>query len=115
MAEYEAAPKNVQRPTFVRRINEIVKNVKKQEAEIAKIVSDTREIQREINGAQEAMGRAYALVDDTLYRDAKHGEEACKEAYRHLNGIHGGFAELAASVEESGRCGKVGRCRLTLS
>ena len=29
--EYEAAPKNVQRPSFVRRINEIVKNVKKQE------------------------------------------------------------------------------------
>jgi hypothetical protein len=34
---------------------------------------DTREIQREINGAQEAMGRAHALVDDTLYRDAKAG------------------------------------------
>ena len=26
-------------------------------------MSDTREIQREINGAQEAMGRAYALVE----------------------------------------------------
>jgi hypothetical protein len=37
----EAAPKNVQRPSFVRRINEIVKNVKKQEGEIIKIVNDT--------------------------------------------------------------------------
>jgi hypothetical protein len=39
----------------------------------------------------------------------RYREEACKEAYRHLNGIHGGFAELATSVEESGRCGKAAR------
>ena len=109
MEEYNVAPKNFQRASFVRRINEIVKNVKKQEGEIAKIVGDTRAMQRELDGARESMGRAYALVDDTLYRDAKGGDELCKEAYLHLAGIHGEFAELTEKVEETGQCGKTQR------
>ncbi len=43
MAEYEAAPKSVNRAAFVKRIMEIIKNVKKQEVEIMKITADTRE------------------------------------------------------------------------
>ena len=110
IAEYEAAPKNVQRPSFVRRINEIVKNVKKQEGEIVKIVNDTREIQREIDVAQDAMARAYAIVEDILYRDAKGGgDQSCKEAYRLLSAVHSGFAELTSKVDETGRCGKAQR------
>ena len=44
LAEYEAAPKNVNRATFVRRITEIIKNIKKQDVEIVKIIADTREV-----------------------------------------------------------------------
>lgn len=43
LEEYERAPKNVNRATFVRRITEIIKNIKKQEVEIVKIIADTRE------------------------------------------------------------------------
>jgi hypothetical protein len=43
LAEYEAAPKSVNRAAFVKRIMEIIKNVKKQEVEIMKITADTRE------------------------------------------------------------------------
>ena len=46
MAEYEAAPKNVNAATFVRRITEIIKNIKKQEVEVVKIIADTREARR---------------------------------------------------------------------
>lgn len=44
LEEYERAPKNVNRATFVRRITEIIKNIKKQEVEIVKIIADTREV-----------------------------------------------------------------------
>lgn len=43
LEEYEKAPKSVNRATFVRRITEIIKNIKKQEVEIVKIIADTRE------------------------------------------------------------------------
>ncbi len=105
LAEYEAAPKTVNRAAFVKRIMEIIKNVKKQEAEIHKIAADMREVQRECNGAQEALSRAYALVDETIFRDAKR-DDASREAYRLLAAVHGGFAELSARVEEASRAGR---------
>lgn len=105
LAEYEAAPKSVNRAAFVKRIMEIIKNVKKQEVEIAKITADTRELQREINSAQEALSRAYALVDETIFRDAKK-DDASREAYRLLSSIHSGFADLAARVDETSRAGR---------
>jgi len=106
LAEYEAAPKGINRAAFVKRILEIIKNVKKQEVEILKITADTRDVQREMNSAQEALSRAYALVDETIFRDAKK-DEAAREAYRLLSAIHGGFADLSARVEEAGRAGRL--------
>jgi myosin heavy subunit len=105
LSEYEAAPKSVNRAAFVKRIMEIIKNVKKQEVEIAKITADTREVQRDINAAQEALSRAYALVDETIFRDAKK-DDASREAYRLLTSIHSGFADLAARVDETSRSGR---------
>jgi hypothetical protein len=117
LAQYEAAPKGLNRNAFVKRIMEIVRNVKKQEAEIARIAADTRTVQRDINAAQSALSRAYALVDEIIFRDAKredtHGGDmhaslggTAKEVYRLLTAIHGTFAELAAKVDDAGRAAR---------
>jgi hypothetical protein len=117
LAQYEAAPKGLNRSAFVKRIMEIVRNVKKQEDEIVRIAADTRAVQRDINAAQSALTRAYALVDETIFRDAKredsHGSDmhaslggTAKEAYRLLTNIHAGFTDLAAKVDDAGRAAK---------
>ena len=117
LAQYEAAPKGLNRSAFVKRIMEIVRNVKKQEDEIVRIAADTRAVQRDINAAQSALTRAYALVDETIFRDAKredsHGSDmhaslggTAKEAYRLLTNIHAAFTDLAAKVDDAGRAAK---------
>ena len=62
-------------------------------------------MQREINAAQEALSRAYALVDETIFRDAKK-DDASRDAYRLLTSIHSGFADLAARVDETSPSGR---------
>ena len=101
LEEYESAPKNVHRPSFVRRVNEIIKNIKKQEGEINKIVGDTRTVQREIQSAQELLERTYTVVEETLFREAR-SDDLCRQAYKHLHGMHSGFADLLLKVEATG-------------
>lgn len=108
VAEYEAAPKRVNRGAFVRRILEIVKSVRKQDGELARVSSDTRALLRDVNGAREALARAHALVDEVVFRDARR-DEAAREAYRLLSAIHSGFADLGARVEEAAKCARSAR------
>ena len=99
--QYEAAPKSVHRPSFVRRVNEIIKNIKKQEREIVKIVGDTRSVQSDINSAQACLERTYTVVEEILFREAR-SDELCRAAYKHLHGMHAGFADLIDKVEATG-------------
>ena len=101
LEEYEASPKNVHRPSFVRRVNEIIKNIKKQEGEISKIVSDTRSVQTEIQSAEVLLQRTYTVVEETLFREAR-SDELCRAAYKHLHGMHSDFADLVSKVEATG-------------
>jgi hypothetical protein len=56
------------RSSYVHRITELVKNSQKQEKDIAKIITDTRELQRESNSANDRLRRTYALVDELVFR-----------------------------------------------
>jgi len=102
LAEYEAAAQSTQRSTFVKRIGEIVKNVKKQEGEIQKITADTHSVQKEIKTSQEQLTRAYTLADDTLFKGAKQ-QPSLKEGYKSLVAIHEAFSEIIAKLEETDR------------
>ena len=59
-------------------------------------------MQREINSAQEALSRAYVLVDELIFRDAKK-DDLCRDAYKILSAVHAGFADLTQRVHETGR------------
>lgn len=48
----------------MQRIGEIIENVKKQEVEIRRILSDKLQVQRDINSAEESLHRAYSLADE---------------------------------------------------
>ncbi|KAH9317197.1 hypothetical protein KI387_018966, partial [Taxus chinensis] len=88
----ENAPKMAARNTYIRRITELVKNSKKQDADIDRIIRDTKQFQRESNGAQDRLHRTYAIADEMIFRDAKK-DPACRQAYRLLTSIHENFNE----------------------
>ena len=65
LVEAYRAMKNTQnRAIYTRRILDIVRNVKKQKIDIARILEDTRAMQKEINGIREHLARIYAVADE---------------------------------------------------
>lgn len=60
--------KGAARSTYVRRITELVRNSKKQDADITRIINETRTLQRDSNAAQDRLRRSYALVDEIVFR-----------------------------------------------
>ena len=101
-AEYAKMPKNVDRAQYTRRITDIVRNVKKQNAEISKILLDSRTLRKEINLATEALERSYTATDELVFQEAKKSEPTAKVAYKSLVELHEMFAGLTKAVNETG-------------
>eukprot|EP00899_Mesostigma_viride_P008100 jgi/Mesvir1/17291/Mv07693-RA.2 len=101
-------PHHVDRGLYVRRIMEIIKNIKHQDACIQQIVGDTRELQRGINASQEALQRVHALTDDRVFRDAKK-DLLAKDIYQHLCSIHEDFGAMVTATEKAGAAERAAR------
>ena len=56
------------RSSHIQRIKEITKNSRKQDADIERIVKETRELQLESNSIQERLHRTYAVADEMVFR-----------------------------------------------
>lgn len=67
-AELERQPKTACRNSYIQRIKEITKNSRKQDADIDRILKETRELQLESNSTQERLHRTYAVVDEMVFR-----------------------------------------------
>lgn len=66
--DLEKQPKLASRKSYIERIKEITKNSRKQDADIERILKDTRELQLESNSIQERLHRTYTVVDEMVYR-----------------------------------------------
>ncbi|QDZ24930.1 hypothetical protein HOP50_15g74730 [Chloropicon primus] len=102
--DYKNADKTLNRYTYVERIGEIIKNVKKQEVEIERILVDTFQVQRDINSAEESLHRAYTLADETIFREARSSKSvASKDLYQLLSSMHSNFAQVVENIRAIGK------------
>lgn len=67
-ADLEKQQKAASRKSYTDRIKEITKNTRKQDADIERILKDTREIQLESNSIRERLHRTYAVADEIVFR-----------------------------------------------
>ncbi|KAJ4439679.1 hypothetical protein ANN_07807 [Periplaneta americana] len=89
------------RSAYTRRIMEIIGNICKQKEEIDKVLSDTKELQKEINNLTGRLDRSFTVADELIFRDAKKDETA-RRAYKLLATLHSDCGELVQMVEETG-------------
>ncbi|KAL7088141.1 hypothetical protein ACP275_13G110300 [Erythranthe tilingii] len=101
-SDLEKQPKVAPRKSYIERINEITKNSRKQDNDIQGILKDTRELQLESNTIQERLNRTYAIVDETIFREAKK-DPVARQAYRLLKDIHESFEQIAETILASDR------------
>lgn len=67
----EKQQKVASRKSYIHRIKEITKNSGKQDADIERILKETREVQLESNSIQESLHRTYAIADEIVFRYGK--------------------------------------------
>ncbi|XP_057475079.1 LOW QUALITY PROTEIN: uncharacterized protein LOC130763142 [Actinidia eriantha] len=98
-ADLEIQPKLAPRRSYIQRITEITKNSRKQDqdADIERILKETRELQLESNSIQERLHRTYAVVDETVFREAKK-DPVGRQAYKLLTGIHESFEQISDKI-----------------
>ncbi|KAA8527087.1 hypothetical protein F0562_008684 [Nyssa sinensis] len=95
--DFERQPKLASRRSYIQRITEITKNSRKQDADIERILKETRELQLESNSIQERLHRTYAVVDETVFREAKK-DPVARQAYRLLTSIHESFELISEKI-----------------
>ncbi|XP_061469968.1 coiled-coil domain-containing protein 22 [Rhineura floridana] len=101
LVELESLPKDVSRSAYTQRILEIVSNIRKQKEEITKILSDTKVLQKEINGLTGKLDRTFAVTDELVFKDAKR-DESVRKAYKYLAALHENCSQLIQTIEDTG-------------
>ncbi|GAB1601523.1 coiled-coil domain-containing protein 22 homolog [Argonauta hians] len=99
--EFEKMTKDVNRSSYTRRIIEIVSNIKKQNAEIDKILIDTKALQKEINFLTGKLDRTFAVTDELVFKDAKK-DESVRKSYKHLAALHENCEALITTIQDTG-------------
>nr|XP_026491708.1 coiled-coil domain-containing protein 22 isoform X1 [Vanessa tameamea] len=99
--KYEKLKGGNKRHIYTKRILEIIGNVDKQNAEIKKILEDTRQLQKEINTLEGQLDRCFSIADETLFKDAKRDDQA-KKAYKLLALLHSECNTIVSLVNETG-------------
>ncbi len=107
--ELAKMPKNINRAVYTYRILDIIKQVRKQRVEIARIIGDIRGVQKETNSVAETLRRTELVTDDHVYKAAsasktKGGDTtAYVQTYRYLTEIRQKFDDMVTTAEEMGR------------
>lgn len=101
VTELENLPQDASRSAYTQRILEIVSNIKKQKEEITKILSDTKELQKEINNLTGKLDRTFAVTDELVFKDAKK-DESVRKSYKYLAALHENCNQLIQTIEDTG-------------
>nr|Q8I1H7.1 RecName: Full=Coiled-coil domain-containing protein 22 homolog [Drosophila erecta]AAO00992.1 CG9951-PA [Drosophila erecta] len=93
------------RKEYTRRIHEFIGNIRKQRADIYKVLDDTRQLQKQLNVVGAQLQRQFNYTDDLLFQSAKHDLHA-KRAYKLLAQLHANCNELVECVSLTGNVTK---------
>jgi uncharacterized small protein (DUF1192 family) len=111
-AEVSRLPANVDRSGYTNRIVDITAIYSQHCAEVDRIASDIREVQKGVNSATNALSRADSVCEEVVYSAANatsHTESTMVDAYRQLCCLRSSFDKLIAAVEDVIKLEKLSR------
>lgn len=101
-AEFAKLPKDLNRNQYLKRINEIIGNLKAQKTEIKGILEEIREIQRDTEGVVASIKRIDADVEDFIFNEAKK-DKVAMSIYKEIIRLKENFDKLVVSVQEQNK------------
>lgn len=103
LEELNKMPKSINRQVYVRRIMDIVKNLEKQKVDIARVLEDVRQLQKDINALSQKSKRSFDVVDEVVFQKAKQKDPTAIQVYKNIVQLRDGFVELVKFVEDAGK------------
>uniref|UniRef100_A0A8D9F0B8 Coiled-coil domain-containing protein 22 homolog n=1 Tax=Cacopsylla melanoneura TaxID=428564 RepID=A0A8D9F0B8_9HEMI len=97
--------KSVNRSSYTKRILEIINNIKKQDSDIMKIITDTKQVQKDLNNVNGKIERCFTLADEMIFKDVSR-DDVSRKAYKYLVTLHTDCNEIVKVVTEIGNLKK---------
>ena len=86
---------------YTKRVLEVIANIKKQDAESRKLMSEVRGLQKEISALTGKVARCFSLSDEAVFAQAK-GDEFGRRAYKLLACMHQESSRLSHLTTTTG-------------
>ena len=95
-------PKDINRNQYLKRINEIIGNLKKQKADIKSILEEIRTIQQDTDGLVKEIKKIDVDVEEFIFNEAKK-DKVAKEIYKEINQLKEDFDKLTTNIQEQNK------------
>ena len=100
-----AKAKGAARSTYTDRIQDVVRNLRKQKEGIKKILTDIRESQKDVNRLTETVERSWVITSEPVFEDAtKKKNASSQQLYKAVAALHASFGSLVERVQEISNC-----------
>jgi len=100
--EFAKMPKDLNRNQYLKRINEIIGNLKAQKTEIKGILDEIREIQKDTESVVQGIKRIDNDVEEFIFNEAKK-DKVAMGVYKEIIRLKENFDKLVVSVQEQNK------------
>lgn len=90
-------PRDINRNQYLKRINEIIGNLKSQKIEIKNILEEIKGIQADTEGLMGEIKKIDAEVEDYIFNEAKK-DKVAKEIYKEIVTLKEDFDKLITNI-----------------
>lgn len=95
-------PRDINRNQYLKRINEIIGNLKSQKVEIKNILEEIKGIQKDTEGLMSEIKKLDAEVEDFIFNEAKK-DKVAKEIYKEIVTLKEDFDKLITNIQEQNK------------
>lgn len=101
-SEYSKIPKDLNRNQYLKRINEIITNLKNQKVEIKKMLEEIKGIQTETENVIMSIKKLDIEVEDFIFQEAKK-DKAASAIYKEVMKLKENFDKLITNIQEQNK------------
>lgn len=100
--ELQKTPQDLNRNQYLKRINEIISNLKAQKKEIKGILDEVRDIQKDTEGVLKGIQRLDNEIEEFIFNEAKKDKVAAG-IYKEIVSLKEKFDKLVVNIQETNK------------
>ncbi len=100
--EWENMPKDINRNQYLKRINEIIKNVKEQNSTTKSLVEEIKDLKQTTVDVTQQIKKIDEEVEERVFKDTAK-DKVAKDIYKEIQTLKSNFDQLITAVQEENK------------